>query len=237
MIKLEFCTSLFIIKKEAGKLLIYGIVFVAGMISGNFLNVCLEHFFQKRAVKENHKQYLKKRFDILTLGAVNSILWMLTFVFCGYSADSILSCFIILILLAVSIIDWYIFEIPAKLTLLFAIMGSIRLVFDWTRCYNAIAGGAAALIFLLFFYWITKGKGIGGGDIKLMAAAGLYLGFECCIVAFLFGCVYACIIHTFRMRFFNAGRIFALGPYLAAGIITAIWFGADIVLDYRNLMC
>ena len=215
------------------KLLTYGGVFAAGIIAGSLFHRYIQCFFGKKTGKENNKFCLKKWFDFFLLGTVNGILWMLTFVFCGCSADSILSCFAILILLAVSVIDWHTLKIPAKFCLLFAIMGSIRLIVDWTRFQDAAAGGAAAAIFLLFFYWLTKGEGIGGGDIKLMAAAGLYLGFASCVVAFLFGCVYACVVHTVRMRFFNAGRIFALGPYLAAGIVTAIWFGADITKWYK----
>ena len=47
-------------------------------------------------------------------------------------------------------------------------------------------------------------KGIdafGGGDIKLMAFAGLFLGWKYIILAFLIGCILGAVIHSIRSRF------------------------------------
>ena len=87
-------------------------------------------------------------------------------------------------------------------------------------------------VLFLLVYRLTKKRGLGGGDVKLMAAAGLYLGWELILVAGFFGCFYACIIHLLRMRLCKAGPVLALGPYLAAGIMTALWFGEPIVAWY-----
>ncbi|MDE7326492.1 MAG: prepilin peptidase, partial [Lachnospiraceae bacterium] len=76
---------------------------------------------------------------------------------------------------------------------------------------------------------------IGGGDIKLMAATGMLLGFGCNLVGFLSGCVYACIIHIARMKLSGEKSMLAMGPYLAAGTLTAMWFGEGIVDWYLNM--
>ena len=82
---------------------------------------------------------------------------------------------------------------------------------------------------LYLLYIITKGRGIGGGDIKLMAAGGLLLGWQCTILAFLVGCIIGSVIHVLRMRITKVDRVLAMGPYLSIGIyICALW-GAQML--------
>ena len=76
---------------------------------------------------------------------------------------------------------------------------------------------------------ISKGKAMGGGDVNLMAAAGLFLGWKGILLAFVIGCVFGAVIHLLRMKFAGADRMLAFGPYLSAGIlIAALWADAMI---------
>ena len=76
---------------------------------------------------------------------------------------------------------------------------------------------------------------MGGGDVKLMAAAGLLLGWKHIILAMMIGCVLGSIIHVIRM---NADKkkehVLAFGPYLAAGIFIASLWGDGIVNAYLD---
>jgi len=150
--------------------------------------------------------------------------------------DSLLACFLISALLVLSVIDWRTYEIPLGINLFIAVLGVINLLVHRDQWHVHALGFFCVSVFLLLLYWLTKGKGIGGGDIKLMAAAGLFLGWRLVIVAFLFGCLYACVIHITRMKLKNTGSVLALGPYLSAGILTAVWFGETIIQWYVNLM-
>ena len=90
---------------------------------------------------------------------------------------------------------------------------------------------------MYLLYFVTKGRGIGGGDIKLMAAAGLLLGWKLAILAFLIGCVLGSVIHVIRMRVSDAKgskaeHVLAMGPYLSAGIFIAALWGERIVTWY-----
>ena len=75
----------------------------------------------------------------------------------------------------------------------------------------------------------------GGGDIKLMAAAGLFLGLKETVLAFFIACILGSVIHTIRMKLTNEGHILAFGPYLCLGIYISILFGKEIVAAYLGL--
>ena len=80
-------------------------------------------------------------------------------------------------------------------------------------------------------YYVTGGKAIGGGDVKLMAACGLLLGWKLIILAFLLGCVLGAVIHVIRMKVSGEGRVLAMGPYLSLGVLIAALWG-ERMLDW-----
>ncbi len=100
--------------------------------------------------------------------------------------------------------------------------------------YEYVIGFFAVSVPLLLIYIISKGKGIGGGDVKLMAAAGLVLGWKLVLLALIAGCFYGVVIHLIRMKVSKEGRVLAMGPYLSAGILTAMWFGGAILEWYTG---
>lgn len=67
------------------------------------------------------------------------------------------------------------------------------------------------------------GIGIGGGDIKLTAACGLFLGTEALLTGFLIASLLALAVYLVRflLRRQKPHATFAFGPYLAAGFIIA----------------
>ena len=89
--------------------------------------------------------------------------------------------------------------------------------------------------FLFLLLLITKGRGIGGGDIKLMAATGLLLGWQLNIIAFLLGCIIGSIIHLTMMAVKKVGRELAFGPYLSAGVFLAMIWGEQLVGWYLSM--
>lgn len=101
-------------------------------------------------------------------------------------------------------------------------------------------GALMALVLGLFFYIlivITKGKGMGGGDLKLGVFLGLVFGFPYAIVvlmlSFLLGSLFGIgLILTGKKKF---GQTIPFGPFLSlAGIITIFW-GNLIIGWYLSL--
>jgi leader peptidase (prepilin peptidase)/N-methyltransferase len=100
---------------------------------------------------------------------------------------------------------------------------------------SAILGGALGFAIIFVPAWITKG-GIGGGDVKLGALMGLFLGFPAVFaglfLGFVGGGLGALILLLTRVR----GRRDAVpyAPFLAAGAWIALLYGNQIVAWYAG---
>lgn len=100
---------------------------------------------------------------------------------------------------------------------------------------------ASALIsggLFLFLWTVTRGRGLGFGDVKLVAVLALFLGYPFTVImlytAFLTGAILGVILiatHRAKMK----TRI-AFGPFLIAGFVNAIVFGEPILAWWRSLL-
>lgn len=173
--------------------------------------------------------------------ALNGFLYVLVFYLCGWNSPyqislSIINCLVISALIVLGFIDFRTNTIPIGINIFIAIMGlgTVMIQYFWFGKNTDIVlehtiGLFVISLFLLLIFYASHGRGVGGGDIKLMAAAGLLLGWELIILAFFIGCVLAAIIHPIRMRISHLNRILAFGPYLSMGIVIALLFGKQIV--------
>ncbi|MEG0824442.1 MAG: prepilin peptidase [Oscillospiraceae bacterium] len=127
------------------------------------------------------------------------------------------------LLCAVSVFDLKRRIIPDTLNL--AIAASSLLCFSWSNLW----GIAAALPFLLAAVFCGAGNpcgGMGGGDIKLMAACGLVLGLPKGLLAAAVGLSLLLLyVAGYRMyckvRGREAVKAFPLAPFLSAGCLLA----------------
>jgi leader peptidase (prepilin peptidase)/N-methyltransferase len=127
-------------------------------------------------------------------------------------------------LIVLSVIDFRTYEIPLGINIFILALGLIRVLTDIRNWQTYLVGLCAVSIVLAILYYATKGRAIGGGDVKLMAACGLLLGWKLIILAFLLGCVLGAVIHVIRMKVSGSGHVLALGPYLSMGVfIAAVW--------------
>lgn len=95
-----------------------------------------------------------------------------------------------------------------------------------------LAGGSFLLIVVA-----TKGRAMGGGDIKLAFAMGLILGLQATLVAMLVAFNVAAVVGIVLMIRRKKGRkdLLPFGPYLVGGTIVAFLFGRAIVEWYLHL--
>ena len=80
--------------------------------------------------------------------------------------------------------------------------------------------------------------GFGGGDIKLMAAAGLLLGWQRSLFAVFLALLAGGGYGIWLLAAHKAGRKdhFAFGPFLCIGIAAALFWGGDVVAWYAGLL-
>ena len=106
-----------------------------------------------------------------------------------------------LVLLALAVIDLRTCLLPNKLVALFAMLGLgfhlslFGLAVNWIEmAYGAVMGGGILLAIRTVGNYFYKDDTLGLGDVKLMAAAGLWLGPHAVMIALVLGALVG-IIH------------------------------------------
>ena len=241
---------------------VFGIFFALyGIVIGSFLNVLILRLPLKESItlKRSHCMTcghtlswyeLIPLFSYLFLGgkcrhckahisvqypiveAANGILYVVFFLAKGITVETFLYCLAASALLALSVIDWRTQEIPLGFILFILTLGLVRLFTDLENWSQYVIGLFAVSVFLLLIDLVTKGRGIGHGDIKLMAATGLLLGWKLIIIAFIMACIIGTVVHLIRMAVKKVGRKLAFGPYLSMGICIAKIWGEQLVSWY-----
>lgn len=250
--------------------IIFGIIFIYGIVIGSFLNVCIFRIPDESSIVTGRshcmncntqlkwyelipvfsylfllgkcrscKSHISIQYPIVE--ALNGFFYVLVFYLYGWRTWNTISlnviyCLVISALIVLSVIDFRTNSIPIGVNIFIMVMGLVAALVEYFwfgRSTDIILDHAIGFIavsgFMLLIYYATKGRGIGGGDIKLMAGAGLLLGLEEVLLAFLIGCVLAGIIHPIRMRINNLSRVLAFGPYLSIGIVLSMLFGKKIM--------
>ena len=244
---------------------IFIVIFLYGIVIGSFLNVCIYRIPKKENIVTTRSHCMScghqlKWYELLPLlsfvvqkgkcrecGAklsvqypliegLNGVLYVITFYINGPTIDSLLYCLLISALLALSVIDERTHEIPIGFNIFILCLGIIMTVLHYDDWLNHVIGFFAVSVFIEIIIIVTRGRGMGGGDMKLMATAGLMLGWKEIILAFVLGCILGAIIHVLRMKVKGAERVLAFGPYLSSGILISVWFGAPLITWYLGLL-
>lgn len=166
--------------------------------------------------------------------ALNGLMWLATAVAGLYWDDWLkvgLYCVLFSMLMVLSVIDWRTYTIPNGINLVIFLLGIVRLVTDLSHWPLYVIGMVSVGLVFLLMHMATGGNGLGMGDVKLVAGAGLLLGWQNMLLAVLVGSLAGAVIHMFRMRR-GAGRKLAFGPYLAAGIWFAALAGEQLITVY-----
>ena len=97
-------------------------------------------------------------------------------------------------------------------------------LFDPSRaaeiCLSGGLGLAMAAAVMLAVYFVSR-RGLGGGDVKLMSAAGLYLGYDGVLTALLYGSVLSAgtALALIALKKMTVKDAIPLVPFLYAGIL------------------
>ena len=97
--------------------------------------------------------------------------------------------------------------------------------------YLPIFTGFAASVFLLLIHLITKGKGMGLGDVKLALFGGLFFGWPQTYIwiflSFILGAVVGIILLALKKA--KLGIPIAFGPFLIASFFITFFWGERLV--------
>ncbi len=160
---------------------------------------------------------------------VTELLAGILFVLCGLTqpslADKVGGVLLICLLILVALIDLDTMEIPDRLPALILLLALIRMMAAPSGWPDQFAG---ALIVSVPFWFLYRLQAMGGGDVKLMFAAGMLLGVRRIVTAFLISLGLGSLAALILLLFFGANRRTEIpfGPFLAAGLIFALLFPA-----------
>jgi len=94
--------------------------------------------------------------------------------------------------------------------------------------WGALIGGGLLYIVGFFGEIIFKKEAMGGGDVKLLAMVGSFLGWKLTVLAFFIAPVFGSIVGIF-LKFKKGSDIIPYGPHLSLGTLVSCFFGNQIL--------
>lgn len=135
------------------------------------------------------------------------------------------------VLITLSGIDLDTMEFDDGFSIAIALLAIIAIVLTNGPVTWHLVGAFAISLPMLGIALLTGG--FGGADIKLMAAAGLLLGFPNILVAFMLGIIFGSIQAIILLRQGKSGKtMMPFGPHLALGIYLAFLYAPLIINWY-----
>lgn len=243
------------------------IAFLFGSIIGSFLNVCIYRIPRGESIAfpSSHCpqcNYPLKIWDLIPVfsylylkgccrkcgGKISSkypfiellsgIIFTLVVFKEGFNFTALFYCLFLACLIVIAFIDLEHFLIPNSLVLALIILGiGLHIVVKPFNPLNGIASFFGAGGFFLFLQILSRG-GMGGGDIKLTAALGLWLGWPDIALTIFLGSFIGIMIFIplILLKIKNRRDFIPYGPFLVLGALIIFFAGEKIWLWYINLI-
>lgn len=142
------------------------------------------------------------------------------------------------ILAVMALIDWDTRIIYDRFHIGILLLGIAALrLFPEHGLADRMIGAVAVSLPMLVLACLIEGA-FGGGDIKLMAVSGFLLGWRAILAAMFFALVSGGVYCIWMMAGKKLSRKdrFAFGPFLAAGLAAALFWGDKIAAWYLSLL-
>ncbi|NIP33078.1 prepilin peptidase [Candidatus Saccharibacteria bacterium] len=142
--------------------------------------------------------------------------------------------FFIAVLMIIFVYDlkWgYILDRVSLPSIIIAFSVNILIGFSW---HNLLLAAAIGSGFFLLQYAISRGKWIGGGDIRMGALMGFILGWPNVVVGLFLSYIVGSSVAVYLLarKKKKMGSTIAMGTFLAVGTVIAMLWGVDILMWY-----
>ncbi|WP_077621353.1 prepilin peptidase [Sediminibacillus massiliensis] len=148
----------------------------------------------------------------------------------GFHVELAFSILLISLLAVIMVADLHYMLIPDRILLFFLPVFIIYRVFvPLTPWWSSILGGLIGIFLLAAIIMVSKG-GMGGGDMKLFGLLGIAIGYKGVLIAFFLATIYGSVISgiLLALKVINRENPVPFGPFIAAGTITAFFFGDNL---------
>ena len=174
--------------------------------------------------------------ELISAAAAAGIVWRY-----GPSLQAVWIYAFVAIMLAITLIDWDHQSIPDPLSLGGVVLGwigaAVCLDVDLVQSFvGSLVGAGVILAIAVLYKVVRKADGMGGGDVKLMAMIGAFLGwkmvFPVLFIAALFGSLYGAWV----IRAGGHGKTaVAFGSFLAPAACVMMFAGERLLDLYLSL--
>jgi leader peptidase (prepilin peptidase)/N-methyltransferase len=142
-------------------------------------------------------------------------------------------------LIAITVIDLYHQIIPDVISLpgiVIGLLGSLVIsqITFWSSLIGVISGGGSLFLVATVYQWLFKREGMGGGDVKLLAMIGAFLGWKAVILTIFLSSFIGSIIGITVMLIKGKDFKYAIpfGPFLALGAVISLFWGENLISWY-----
>jgi len=142
-------------------------------------------------------------------------------------------------LIAITVIDLYHQIIPDVISLpgiVIGLLGSLVIpqITFWSSLIGVLSGGGSLFLVATVYQWLFKREGMGGGDVKLLAMIGAFLGWKAVILTILLSSFIGSIIGITVMLIKGKDFKYAIpfGPFLALGAVISLFWGENLISWY-----
>lgn len=148
----------------------------------------------------------------------------------GITVESIKITFLIFTLIVISYIDFKNSIIPNQFIVIILLLGIIFNAIDRCQSLLSIVIGFFIISGPMLLTYIVTNRSIGGGDIKLMAVVGMFIGAKKIVIAFF---VSSCISSIILLLLLVLRKIkikdkIPYAPFLSIGILISSLYGECI---------
>ncbi len=162
----------------------------------------------------------------------------------GLSYQYFLFLLFVALLIVISVIDLHHKIIPDILSLPGIVLG-LAISFipgnnpSWLNSLiGMVAGGGVLFLVAVVYERLTGREGMGGGDIKLLAMIGAWMGWQSLHLVVLLSSFIGAVIGITFLLLSGKGLRFKIpfGPFLSLGALLVLFFGSEIMTWYLNLL-
>ncbi len=184
------------------------------------------------------------RYPIVEL--LSGLMFVWCYYYFGLSLQIIPAIMMVSIMLVITFIDIDKLIIPDKITfpgmllgLLFSLLpGGLSI---GESVIGLVVGGVVLYLIALLGSLAFKKDAMGGGDIKLAAVIGAFLGWQGVLITLILSSLVGSVIGLFVISLSSkngkkATHTIPYGPFLALGSIIALFFGNDLLRCYADYL-
>jgi len=102
---------------------------------------------------------------------------------------------------------------------------------------GVLLGGGSLFLVATLYQWLFKREGMGGGDVKLLAMIGAFLGWKAVLLTILLSSLIGSVTGILMMVVKGKDFKYAIpfGPFLSLGAVISLFYGEEIVRWYLYL--